>query len=574
MIDREKYTSLTPEEQETLFRNAPVSEKGELLVLAHEPSRMTRALSQEELYLITRELDMEERSEILRYATLPQIVFVADMECWKQDRVEGRSFLAWLETLVAAGTQKTVEWLVNVDFETLVACFQSAVGSAKPDWEEASDELLGALPYFTLDDQYHFTVSEQNIATVRRVIEILYENHRGRYHALAESLLSENRDLIEEEAYRLREDRLAERGFPDIETARRVYRRMTQAEFEAHPKKNAEKPFISDQSGQPGMLMRWQQENLFLDEVLIRLRPETPGLLEGIQEELAWLSNKVIAAGGLDFSSEASIRHGVERARQFVSIALEHLSGGRHDEARRFLTEYWLEPVFRRAATLLFEVRDRANHLPHAYWDQDRDLMLDALEGSYADVLRGFFEQIPLCFDPAYSEHAFHLRDFKTLDELQRASRAVEQLEKIHAWLLTEKPAGLKPALLEVRAISNDGGFFSLLATAFARRMLGLKHLLEPLTEAQALKFYREILSGHGGRLRIAGDIRKNFIGRTFSEKDAALLLPLWGLVFDDIEAAFDGALEKDAAFRLATTLWVKQTSRPARSRTPAKKRK
>ncbi len=541
-----------------MIRNSPVSEKGDLLIRAHEPARLTRGLSQEELYLITRELDTEERSEILQYATLPQLTFVGDMECWKGDRVESGGFLTWLETLVAAGAEKTMEWIEGIDFETLVACFQSLVQVVKPDWEYASDELLGDRQYFTLDERYHFSVPEQNIDTVKRTLEILYENHRGRYAALAESLVSENTDLIEEEAYRLREDRLAERGFPDVETARKVYRRMSVEEFEAFPKKGAAQPVAHESDSQPGHLVRWNQETLFLDEVLVLLRQDTPGVLESVQEELAWLANKVIAASGLDFSSEASIRRGVERSRQYVNIGLEHLTSSNYEAARQLLSERWLEPIFRRAATLIQEARDSVIHLLNTFWEKDCDLMFDSFEGSYANILRGFFEQIPLYYDTRFSDHLYHLRDFKTLDELNRTVRAVSQLETIHGWLLAEKPKGLRLALNAVRAFSSGCGFFSLLGTAFARKTLGLTQTLAPLTPRQAKKFYEKVFSVHGARSRISSDIRKGFVYGAFSEKEAALLLPLWGLIFDEMEAAFDGSAARDLDFRLKTVMWVK----------------
>ena len=162
---------------------------------------------------------------------------------------------------------------------------------------------------------------------MKRVMELLFENHRGRYVAILEGLLAENRDLIEEEAYRLREIRLSERGFPDIETARCVYKTITPEEFESFPKKK-ESGRTGESGPMPNYLALVSSQELYLDQVLVLFKAEVPGVMEGIEEELAWLSNKVIAAEGFNFSSETEVWRGVARARQYVSIGLEILSEG------------------------------------------------------------------------------------------------------------------------------------------------------------------------------------------------------------------------------------------------------
>src|SRR3989338_4036339 len=68
---------------------------------------------------------------------------------------------------------------------------------------------------------------------------------------------------------------------------------------------------------------------------------------EGLEEELAWLSNKVIACDGISFASEERVRLGIERSRRLVSIGLERLSGGDLYQARKILKEKWLEHLFR-----------------------------------------------------------------------------------------------------------------------------------------------------------------------------------------------------------------------------------
>lgn len=560
-IDREKFEHMTPEEQETLFRQCSFAEKSELLIRAHEPAKLVRAMSQEELYLITREMDIEERSEVIQNATLSQMQFISDMDCWKGDRADGKGFSLWLETLLAAGTGKALSWLLTVDFETLVAGFLGVMEVIKPDWEYASDEILGDRPFFTIDDMYHLYVPEESLHTMKSVMELLFENHRGRYTAILEGLIAENRDLLEEEAYRLREIRLSERGFPDVETARRVYRRITREEFEAFPKKeNAARDRESDPM--PNYLALTVSSRLYLDDVLLRFKAEVPGVLEGIEEELAWLSNKVIAAEGFDFSSETEVWRGVTRARQFVSIGLEILCGENIERAAQLLRERWLETIFRVASTRIWQVRDQATAVTREYWNSRQDLMLETLDSVYGFVFRGLLEQVPQCYDETIAENTYHLRDFRTLLELERAERAVLQIEKLQIWLKPQWEIKLLGALDEVKVFSESGGFFSILGTVFARAVLKLKDTALPLTEKQAADFFKTAFTAQAAWLRLRPELKSQFLKAHFSPEEQSLLLPIWALVFEGIEHAVEGAAAKEAVIRLRSVVWLKGSAK------------
>ena len=234
-MDQEDFERLNPEEQERVFHQASFEERGELILRSHNPARLTQSLSQEELYLVTREMDLEERSEIIRYANLAQLFFISDIDCWKKDRLDPKNFVRWLETLQRGDEARLFAWLVEMDYETVVSGFRSLVEVVKPEYEYPSDEVLGDRPYFTLDERYFILANEENLETVRRAIEILFENHHGRYTAILEGILGELDYELEEEAFQNRTRRLAERGFPDTETAHHIYRPISKQEFENHP---------------------------------------------------------------------------------------------------------------------------------------------------------------------------------------------------------------------------------------------------------------------------------------------------------------------------------------------------
>ncbi len=531
MIDHEQFESLKPEEQEKLFHQSSFREKSELILHAHYPDRLAQSLSQEELYLVMREMDLEERSEILRYANLPQLFFVSDMDCWKKDRIDPKGFVRWLETLKEADEKRLLAWLLEMDYETIVSCFKNVIEVLKPDWEYPSDELLGDRPYFTLDERYFIFVQEESLETLRRVMEVLFENHRGRYTAILEGILGEMDDVLEEDAFKNRQLRLADRGFPERETAREIYRPISEKEFRNFPPKNSPdtKP-AAVRTGAPRYPVLWSSERLFLDDVFAVLKQEPAAVTEKIEEELAWLSNKVIACEGVDFSSEDLVRRGAERVRCFLNIGLEFLSGGNAAEACRLLKEKWLEIIFRYAVTRLVEPREHFSETLNKYWKDSKSKVLSFLNPPYEFIFRGLLQTVPQTYDEKAVDDTDRLRDFKNREELARAALAVDQIGSMLEWLARHK---IVP--------SEGNSLFSVLATAFAFSVVKGKPAFAPLLKTE-VKIFAERVFEKNGKLKILKKSGKElFTQKFFSPEEQTLLLPLWGFVFQEIEEELGG---------------------------------
>lgn len=432
-MDLHEFEALSPEEQARVFHLSPFREKSDLLLHSYDPQALTRSLTSEELYLVTREMDIDERSEVIRYATLPQLFFIADMDCWKQDRLHPKGFVHWLETLMAAGDSQLLLWMMQMDYESVVAGLQRVIKVMKPDREWTPDDVLGDIPFFTIDQMYYIFVDEENLQTVKQALELLFENHRGRYFAILEGILGEVEDQLEEEAYSRREMRLAERGFPDFESAQRLFCPISRTELDAYPVKEKINP-ENDSSGQasPNYVVLWTEDRFFFDEVLHSLSNDTSGLRDQLQEELAWVSNKVIVYEGMDLSSEAKVRKGVERARAFINLGLESLSGRKLEAAQKIVREKWLEVIFRWGIAILFELRDQAKGIVKQYWKNSDVDFYNFLEAPYDAYCVGLFRKVPQYYDASLkSKDAY--RDFGTLEEVEAVRQIVREIQKRHA---------------------------------------------------------------------------------------------------------------------------------------------
>lgn len=542
MIDREEFENLDAEKQVEVFRESSIREKGELFLRCHDPGRIARALSGEEFYLITREMDMEEKTEILQYATLPQLFFLSDVECWRGDRIHAAGFVTWLETLHEADDRKLLAWLLQIDYETAVAGLKQIIRVLKPEWEYAADESLGDGTSFTLDQYYYISVREENFETVKRVLEVLFENHRGRYTALLEGVLSELDYEIEEEAFRNRGERLEEHGFPGPETARQIFHPISKQEFESFPEKNGQNPSESVTTRKTekfSMISAAARQNLFLDDVLLALREEDAAISEGVEEELIWLSNKVIAAEGIDFSAavtEEKIRQGADKTRRILSLGLELVSHGDISEAVRLMSKKWLESISRLAITRLYEIRKSAESIVQECWKGETRRFLEFLNPPYEIIFRDLFSTVPQFFDDSISENQNQTRDFTTLLDVERAERSVDQMALIHGFLSFKIPQ-IYEEIHRGRSEDLTWRLFEALATLYASFVLNGTISIRALSEAHVLQFMEKGFDKKDDMRILNPQKKKAFFDQFFTPAQQETLRTLWAFVFNEMES-------------------------------------
>jgi hypothetical protein len=541
----DQYEALSAEEQAKLFKEKPFKEKGDLILHAHDPVALTQSLSQEEFYLLTKEMDLEERSEIVRYANVPQLFFFTDVECWKGDRLDPVTFIRWIETLRTAGDEVLMTWLHAMDYETVIAGLKKIITVVKPDREWTVDEVLGDAPYFTLDDFYYIAVSEEDMETVRRCLEVLYENHRGRYHAFLEGVMAEIDDPVEEEAYVRRETRLADRGFPEKERAAQIYKTITPEEFEKFPKKKlADHHGGEDPSGRaklPDYPVLWSKERFFIDDVFAAIRGEKLELLEQIEEELVWISNKVLTVQGLDFSSEDKVRFGIERARTFVSLGLELLSGGDVILAVAIVKERWLEVVFRWAVTKMAELRSRAEAMIHDCWHTKKDYFLIFLNPPYQEIIRGLVRIVPQCYDSQVTGEEVAVRDFRTVLDLERTRISLDQLTMVLQHLLKSYPKVFRSLDFGDEDTRFQTTLFSVLGTIFASTVIKKRTRIAALDEEELKKFLAAAFELKDGHRILTTEVRTRFLEGFYRADELPAVKSLWGLVFEAMENDLGG---------------------------------
>ncbi len=556
------FEDLEFEKQCKVFFESPSSERGELLLRSKDPARLASAVSCEELYLLMRDLDIESRSELLRYATLPQLFFLSDLECWHEEELSTQGFVSWLETLEGADRGLLVTWLTKIDYEIIVAGFQRLIRVYKPQTEFGHefpiDDILGDQPYFTFDHMYYVCVDQENFEPVRRALEALFEDSRVQYFTLLEGCLSELDYEMEESAFLRRQSRLAERGFPGREEAMAIYRPVTIAEWSKLPLKEAAPAQAVSLAELPNYPILRAQGLLFLDTVFALFAGEPAEVRDRIYEEFVWLSNKVLACEGITLSSEERVKLGVERARHVVSIALEALAGRDPQKGLGVLKTRWVEHVFRYGFSRILDTRARAEAIRDRYWKGRGSTLIEMMNEPHRGLLAGLLRAQPQFHDSGVGpDRAF--RDFNSLGELQSADETLSELSRLHAVLARHFPKIFD--VLVLRAAQGQEGTLltTLVPTLFANFILKAKPSYYELSQADAHAFVARAFDGNGRAAHLKAPLIEQFLRAFLGGDDTPRLRGMLAEGFKELEAELGGLRGgKKIDPRFVSTLWLK----------------
>ncbi len=374
--DGRVYEDLPLDEQHRYLQERPLPERAELMLLSRSPGRLVSSISDSELLFITKQTDRSETIELIRHATVSQLVFLTDYNAWRGDSLDSRRFFAWFSDLLEMDVDRFTQVLRHVDYETLVAAFKKCLEVFKTRHEEMIDEMVGDEPFFTLDHLYYFKVfDEENFRTVKLAIETVFERDKPFYFELVEGILSESDLEIEELAYESREERLSEKGFPTKEEAFRIYRPLAAGEFAARERKTPEPGGAQEDGAEkksaglhlPAVV---ETQRLLLDEALAVLSARDPGAGEGISRELLGLTNKVLVCRGAEPTAPV-LQECTLHVRSYISLGLDELGGGGAEAAAGLLSGHWLEDIFRVGYGCVDRARQRLMTMLRRHWQGD-----------------------------------------------------------------------------------------------------------------------------------------------------------------------------------------------------------
>ncbi len=503
----------------------------EAILDAPDTGTLVRSFAEEDFYFLVHEIGPEDNLPLLAAASPSQWEYLLDLEIWQRDRFDPAAAEQWIRQLEKAAGPPMVRWLLAEKKDVLDLFFFHGIEVRIREHDQDPSDF--GEDFFTLDDVYYIRVKSSaegqpetaapqgadKEALVRRLLETIADlDHFIYQHELLDvsGLLPAE---AEEEAYRLRNVRLAEKGFAPPEEAIGIYQRLA--------------PEALFQKGRKHLLRQSETDA----QLPIPLAPE--GLLDAqglfaralssvdsstalvqLQQEFAGLCNRVIAADQTPVRERASLGAVVEKTAGYISVGLEHLTEEKDDppavQAARLIEAYPLIELFRVGHGLAMELKWRAGRWQKKSWfEAEANLPLTFWDEEWVGVIGGLLLPRPRFFDN-YRTGDNAYREFASLQDVRETERVLDEVIRTDQVLshLALDTAGPRPRSLTYK---------NLLLTLWAADEMGHGRPdspapLVPGVSLEALKrFHRRLFSGPppadvGRSRRIADSVKADFI--------------------------------------------------------------
>jgi hypothetical protein len=513
-----------------------------------QPAALVHSFLEQDFYLLVNEIGAEDSLPLLSLATNKQWEHIVDLETWQKDHIDINSVTRWMNLLMEADSQRFIHWILNDHLEFmewyLFKNLEIRIREHDQDPAEFGDE------FFTLDDIYYLrfidipseSESEKLIDQQRRkFLTQIAQRLASSDHLIYQSVFLEAAHVIpaetEEDCYRWRNTRLAEKGFLPFDEAVGIYQLIKPGELEGKRKK-----FIPPASRQVSTLpvpvspLRELKQDNYFTRALQTI--EAANIVQLLQTEFAHLCNQVVVADSRIIGERNTLQEVVKKTSDYISIGLEEILKDQKDDTANgaaLIMQYMLQDIFRVGFGTALKLKWRAEKWLSKCWFAQADLRLTFWGEQWMGVVGGLLIKKPLYYD-SYKSGILY-RDFATVDDIRNSAAIFEQVVAVDS-------------LLSVMNIKMDApgryGFLTyknLLLTLWARhycRLQGKK--LKPMTRKQFVPFFEELLpeqtkAGSPAARKIPDKMKTAFLNWLAAEtglKDVELTDRL-GQTFEDL---------------------------------------
>ena len=424
----ESFENLPIEKRLAIVRDLSPRARQELLESVTRPGEIVRKISPEEMFFTIKELGEENALDLIAMTTGKQLIYLLDVDLWRDDTLAEGSISRWFTIIAAIGEQKMLQLIQTADPELIVSALSRLVTVKVRDPDIDLVEDADSLPTFTLEGMFYVDFrSSQHEDVLKSLFDVIFRWNSHYYHGLMQELAWGAEPENEEMARKWRRARLSEMGFPEFEEAREIYQYLKRSQV-SDPIPEPLHEFI-EESGEVRPFLNYplkvlDSETLFrscLNDV------DDPAERDRLAGELAHLANKVVIADGKDPGSLEDLTGSLRKVSGYVNIALEEMSGNDREQAAGLLRSNHLEILFRRAFSLILDLRREAQSLV-----REHDGVVENLGHPLAGLLGGLFRERPF-----YAAHVLGTdaaRDFQYLEDLGTIKKMMDGATAEDRW--------------------------------------------------------------------------------------------------------------------------------------------
>jgi hypothetical protein len=561
---REKTLALDPQEALAAILETP------------QPAPLVHSFAAEDLHLLVQEIGPEDAMELLALASANQWEYILDTVGWRRDRLHQAEMTRWMHHLLKADRKRLVRWLLADKIDLAELYLHANVEVVVREYDQSPSELGEG---FVSDDESFYWRLRPLPETVRKafpeladrrvaVVDELLKGLSSEDHVAYQQLLLESAALIpaeaEEEAYRLRSVRLAEKGFLPHDEAVGLYQALTPEELtKKNPKSLHRESDFATRLPVPLTTLPPRDGGRFA-QALAGVRSTTT--LIQLQAEFAHLCNQAIVADQVEVSERGVLTAVVAKVSGYLGIGLERVRADAEGKRRLpadadLIERYRLADLFRVGFGAAQALKWRCERWHKESWYRDNGLPLKFWEEAGLGVLGGLLIKRPLYFDN-YRNGVLY-REFKALSEIHRTEAALNTL------IAMDNLLSLLAIEIEQRIDERLFSYRSLLLTTWAQSLLSDDERTTPLRYApievaRFIPFYRDLWTADSHPRRVDETVRRHFIAwlATHSHLNEAeikaVLGPEFERLFDDLAEELGAVAPADVDSRFVTLFTLK----------------
>ncbi|MFZ3047795.1 MAG: DUF6178 family protein [Desulfatirhabdiaceae bacterium] len=444
---------------------------------------LVHSFPETDLYLLVRNIGLSDALPLLSLASNKQWEFMVDMDCWKKDRIENRSLSRWLNLLITADPNRFINWFLHEQLELieryLFHNIELYVREHDQDPSDFPDDVI------TLDQVYYFKIrpivdamaddiTDSSIDEREQFLTTFIDRLARYDHATFLNVMMESRGVlsaeIEEEIYRLRNVRLAEKGFLPFDEAIGLYQPIRSSQLTPRSV-SRQKPGSGFEAGplpQYAQRVLMEENRLMPAATLLRDDP----LFVDVILELTALANQMAIADQKEIASQTDLDAIVKKIRGYLCIGIEVLSDGDMTPASVAATVriYMIHDIFRVGYGQVLELKWRAEKWVHKSWFFNQGMSLAFWTEAGMGILGGLLLKRPLYCDP--NQIGISYREFESLSDMRQIKIDLEEIIQLDQ-LLSQLAAHIPRKVFHQKS-GRTLTFQNLILTLWARFSIGL----------------------------------------------------------------------------------------------------
>jgi len=425
------FNQLSLDRMVALVLSTPWRHRTEIIQLAKDAAGLIRALPEEEVYWTIKERGIEDSLSLIAMTSQDQFQFLIDIDCWSKDRLDLKNMLVWYRMLGKCNEAKVAEWFGSADEELLIYSLKKLFKVYKIEEEKDISEEYENMPLHTIDGIYylHF-MDDSNVSHILPLLNVLYQHNQPRFYSLIEGALWDADAEVEDEAFRWRQSRVADKGFPDLDEAQQVDQFLSDKDMRrlAGSLADAACEPSGPSAAHSAVTLRYvfdhELKAAFLSEVI-----HAAGLCDCIdrfQNEALALANKIVIGDALEIRDISSVRRALRKALGYCNAGLEIMSNNDPGKAQAAIISNHASVLFQIGYTAVLKLQRRFLQQPSRLWRLNRDAFKAFYDTPWAEAVQGIMMMRPLFYEGLAVPNGIEYRDFERWAEIKLAAQALD----------------------------------------------------------------------------------------------------------------------------------------------------